>query len=321
MSGRMKLLSLSVGLFGSILVLPLAADESADVLWKKVETAIDGVKKPAHPVKTREEAFDNFKKAIAEFDAAEAAFLAQAPADPRRWDAALFDAEVSRSREIVGIPAKVDASARLNEILNAPDADPKIKGDASAALVLEGAARLEEGSTKIDEWTRLAEKHLQSYPDHPRNASITSTMRAQKAMAEFKSAPLDLKFTAIDGHEVDLSKMRGKVVLIDFWATWCGPCVAELPNVLKAYEALHSKGFEIVGISLDQDRAKLDSFIKEKKMTWPQFFDGQGWKNEISSKFGIRSIPAMWLIDKNGMLVSTNVRGRLEEEISKRLAE
>ena len=101
-------------------------------------------------------------------------------------------------------------------------------------------------------------------------------MKTQKTLADLKTKPLDLKFTAADGHEVDLAQMRGKVVLIDFWATWCGPCVAELPNVLKAYEKLHPKGFEIVGISLDSDRAKLETFIKEKNMTWPQFFDGQG---------------------------------------------
>lgn len=144
-------------------------------------------------------------------------------------------------------------------------------------------------------------------------------LKTIKTMAELKSKPLELKFTAVDGREVDLAKMRGKVVLIDFWATWCGPCVAELPNVLKAYQELHPKGFEIVGISLDSDKAKLEKFVKDKGMEWPQFFDGKGWKNEISSGFDIHSIPAMWLVNKEGMVVDTAARGGLEEKVAKLL--
>jgi hypothetical protein len=97
--------------------------------------------------------------------------------------------------------------------------------------------------------------------------------------------------------------------------------VAELPNVLKAYKELHSKGFEIVGISLDSDKAELEGFVKAKGMEWPQYFDGKGWQNEISSKYGINSIPAMWLLNKKGMVVSTNARGGLEEMVTKLLAE
>jgi peroxiredoxin len=97
--------------------------------------------------------------------------------------------------------------------------------------------------------------------------------------------------------------------------------VAELPNVIKAYQELHPKGFEIVGISLDQDKEKLMTFVKEKGMEWPQYFDGKGWQNEISTKYGISSIPAMWLVNKKGMVVSTNARGGLEETVAKLLEE
>ena len=142
----------------------------------------------------------------------------------------------------------------------------------------------------------------------------------QKRMAGLKTKPLELKFTAVDGSEVGLAKMRGKVVLVDFWATWCGPCVGEVPHVVEAYKKLHDKGFEIVGISLDQNKEKLLAFTKEKGMTWPQYFDGKGWQNEISSKFGINSIPAMWLIDKKGMLATTQARGDLAGEVGKLLA-
>jgi len=155
--------------------------------------------------------------------------------------------------------------------------------------------------------------------DSKDKAAADKILKKLKATAELQSKPLDLKFTAVDGREVDLAKMRGKVVLIDFWATWCGPCVQELPNVLKAYNELHPKGFEIIGISLDSDKAKLESFVKEKGMEWPQFFDGKGWKNEIATTYDIHSIPAMWLVDQKGMVIDTAARGGLEEKVAKLL--
>ena len=132
--------------------------------------------------------------------------------------------------------------------------------------------------------------------------------------------PLEIKFQAVDGRHVDLSKMQGKVVLVDFWATWCGPCVGEIPHVKAAYEKYRAKGFEIVGISLDQDLARLQEFTKSQGMPWPLYFDGRGWSNVISSKYGIRGIPTMWLVDKSGNLADTNARENLEGKIEKLLA-
>lgn len=131
---------------------------------------------------------------------------------------------------------------------------------------------------------------------------------------------MEIAFTDINGKKIDLASMKGKVVLIDFWATWCGPCVAELPNVLAAYKKHHDKGFEIIGISLDEDEAALKSFIKENNMPWPQYFDGKGWKNDIAQKYSISSIPATYLIGKNGKIVGSNLRGaQLEAEVARQL--
>jgi len=133
--------------------------------------------------------------------------------------------------------------------------------------------------------------------------------------------PLAIAFKAVDGRDVDVSKLKGKVVLIDFWATWCGPCVAEIPNVKKTYDDLHPKGFEIVGISFDADRAALEDFVARNKMAWPQFFDGKRWQNKYGQEFGIQSIPAMWLVDKKGNLRDMKARGALDDKVAKLLAE
>jgi peroxiredoxin len=120
----------------------------------------------------------------------------------------------------------------------------------------------------------------------------------------------------IEGKSFSTSNYKGKVVLVDFWATWCGPCRAELPNVLEAYEKYHSKGFEIMGISLDEDKEALQNFIKSHKMTWQQYFDGKGWENKLSTQFGVTAIPATFLLDGEGKIIARDLRG---EQLSKAL--
>jgi thiol-disulfide isomerase/thioredoxin len=141
-----------------------------------------------------------------------------------------------------------------------------------------------------------AEKVIASFATQANAKKIQRTLVAGAAFPEFEEKDLDEK-------PLSLANYKGKVVLIDFWATWCGPCVAELPNVIKAYNKYHDKGFEIVGVSLDSEKEKLVAFIKENKMPWPQYFDGKGWESKLGTKYGINSIPATYLVDKEGKII------------------
>jgi peroxiredoxin len=124
----------------------------------------------------------------------------------------------------------------------------------------------------------------------------------------------------VDGKPLSLADYKGKVVLIDFWATWCPPCRAEIPNVVAAYKKYHSQGFDVIGVSLDQDQDKLLSYAKEHEMVWRQFFDGQGWQNKLAVQYGIESIPATYLLDTNGIIITNDLRGEaLDQAVAKGL--
>ncbi len=128
--------------------------------------------------------------------------------------------------------------------------------------------------------------------------------------------PFAMRFTALTGEVIDLSNLRGKVVLVDFWATWCAPCVQAMPELKALYEKHGAGRLEIIGVNLDTDKAKVIRFIKDYGITWPQYFDGKMWDNALAEANAVNALPVTFLIDRNGILRMTRVPGPLEDALS-----
>ena len=129
---------------------------------------------------------------------------------------------------------------------------------------------------------------------------------------------VDFALNDTTGNPIAISSFKGKYLLIDFWASWCGPCRRENPNVVTLYNDFNDKGFEIIGVSFDEDGNKWVDAIKQDGLTWPHVSDLQGWGSAAGKLYGINSIPATVLLDRNGIIVAKNLRG---DELRKKLEE
>jgi thiol-disulfide isomerase/thioredoxin len=168
------------------------------------------------------------------------------------------------------------------------------------------------------QWTK---KTFESLSEEQKNSlqglDIQKTL-SQHNLMKIGNTIADLSQKDIHDSVFHLSSLRGNYVLLDFWASWCGPCRHENPNVKKVYEKYHSQGFEIVGVSLDSDGNKWKEAVEKDGLTWIQLSDLKGWNNVIASVFEINSIPTNILINKEGKIIATNLSGSELEKAVKR---
>lgn len=155
---------------------------------------------------------------------------------------------------------------------------------------------------------------------HPAAADMKKKLNAAKQFSKGGQAP-DFTSQTPEGEDFSLSDLKGKVVLLDFWASWCGPCRRENPNVVKMYNKYHEKGFDVLGISLDRKKDAWTKAIKADKLTWHHVSDLKGWSNEVSKLYGVRSIPHTILLDREGKIIAKNLRGPALEAKLKELFE
>ena len=329
---------------------PLRADVgTSDAQWQHIQDLRQQLSGDA-PAGVNEVEFSVPIKTDLHHSAAE--FAAQHPDDPRAWDARLlalktviFPTPIPERRVVFAQQEKL-----RDAIVDSPQAPEPIKQQAERTLISEHLDHLDLIETPVQAAALEARivRYLHQYPGDPKanalqvrrldllqksdpkqaaellaslanndDPKVAAAARGRQELKTLEATPLDWKFTAVDGRPVDLADWRGKVVLVDFWASWCPDCLREMPDVLKAYRQYHDKGFEVVGVSMDHDKVAMLAFLKKHEIPWPQEYDGQAWDSSIAVKYGVKGIPEMWLVDRNGHVIATGVHGsQLEAKLS-----
>jgi peroxiredoxin len=145
---------------------------------------------------------------------------------------------------------------------------------------------------------------------------FNTIVKAQPRQGELAA---EIALPSVTGDTIKLSSLKGKVVLLDFWASWCGPCRASNKDLVKLYSKYKSKGFEILGVSLDEEKTKWKNAIKQDKINWLQVNDNGGWEAKTAASWNINSIPTSFLIDKDGKLLAMDLEGKELEKALKYL--
>ncbi len=291
----------------------LPAGENATEVYQNLTQELEALSRQASGATTPEDQM----KIFSEMEAKLRAFREKYPGTPEALDAAFQLGALNYS-----IQNHDQAALFLAEFIAKADPSDREK-TAYAHFYLAESFR---GAGKYDDAEAEYRIILSKFGDV--NQRLTSfvqsnlgSMDAERRLAVGKE-PIPFSVKGIKGETISPAAYRGKVLLIDFWATWCGPCMAEMPNVKSVYKKYHGKGFEIVGISLDQSRDKLDAYLAQQGIEWPQYFDGKWWNNDVAQMYGIKSIPSTLLVDREGKIRYKSLRGRqLETAVEKLLSE
>jgi thiol-disulfide isomerase/thioredoxin len=191
--------------------------------------------------------------------------------------------------------------------------------DTGASLGMSAAQNLDyAGSPKLAAKVYGVLGKLAEASKNPKYARLAEFAVGSARRLNLVGEPLKLQGTTLEGKKFNIKSLKGKVVLVDFWATWCGPCRAEFPNVLANYKQYKDRGFTVVGVSIDENRAKLEEYVAEEKVPWTTLHDTGEGENSAVAYYGINSIPQMILIGRDGKVVSLHARG---EELNRLLAE